>query len=86
MNSEEALSAFFIGVWIACVICAVYILHIPSAWRHVGYIHYHGDQQRLYERTAYGRREWRYTLGEHNVYPSDNILYLATDIHGNPLH
>jgi hypothetical protein len=40
----------------------------------------------LYERTAYGRREWRYTVGEHNVYPSDNILYLATDIHGNPLY
>lgn len=86
MNSEEAMSTFLVAVWIVCVIYTVYILHMPSTWRHIGYIRYDGTQQRLYERIAYGRREWRYSVGEHNVYTTDDILYLATDKYGVPLY
>jgi len=85
MNSEDALTTFLVGIWIVGILCVTYSI-LPSPWRHVGYIRYHGDQQRLYERIAYGRREWRYTVDEHNVYPSSDILYIATDIHGGPLN
>jgi hypothetical protein len=88
MNSSDSIITFCIAVWVACVLFAVYILHIPSAWRPVGYIrdHAYSVKSVLYERIAGGRREWRYTAGDHIYYPTEgDILYLATDMLGAPL-
>jgi len=38
------MTTFLVGVWIACVIYVVYILHLPSDWQQIGYIRYDRKQ------------------------------------------